>query len=67
MADNLDDFFAKKEKKKKGKSKGKKYATTDEIVKTFETEETETSDKGQTQQEKTSAERNKVTSLRRSM
>ena len=60
MADNLDDFFAKKEKKKKGKSKSKKYTTTDELVKTFETEETEPSEKSQTQQEKTASERNKV-------
>ena len=60
MADNLDDFFAKKEKKKKGKTKAKKYTTTDELVKTFETEETEPSEKNQTQQEKTASERNKV-------
>ena len=60
MADNLDDFFAKKEKKKKGKTKSKKYTTTDELVKTFETEETEPSEKSQAQQEKTASERNKV-------
>ena len=44
MAD-LDDFFAKKERKKKSKGKGKKFITTDEIVKTIETSESQSSEK----------------------
>lgn len=33
MADNLDDFFAKKDRKK---AKGKKFATTDDVAKKLE-------------------------------
>ena len=43
MASEIDDFFAKKEKKKK-KTKGKKFVTTDEIVKTIDATESEAAD-----------------------
>lgn len=59
MASELDDFFAKKEKKKK-KTKGKKFATTDEIVKTIDTTDSETADNTANVLEKTTSSNTKV-------
>ena len=59
MAAELDDFFAKKEKKKK-KAKGKKFVTTEEIVKTIDTAESETADNTTSVLEKTASSSTKV-------
>lgn len=58
MAAELDDFFAKKEKKKK--TKGKKFVTTEEIVKTIDTSESETADNTTSVLEKTASSSTKV-------
>ena len=58
MAAELDDFFAKKEKKKK--AKGKKFVTTEEIVKTIDTAESETADNTTSVLEKTASSSTKV-------
>ena len=58
MAAELDDFFAKKEKKKK--TKGKKFVTTEEIVKTIDTAESETADNTTSVLEKTASSSTKV-------
>ena len=58
MASELDDFFAKKEKKKK--TKGKKFATTEEIVKTIDTTDSETADNTASVLEKTTSSSTKV-------
>lgn len=60
MASELDEFFAKKEKKKK-KTKGKKFVTTEEIVKTIDTTENEATDNTASVLEKTASSNTKVT------
>lgn len=59
MASELDEFFAKKEKKKK-KTKGKKFVTTEEIVKTIDTTENEATDNTASVLEKTASSSTKV-------
>lgn len=62
MASELDDFFAKKDKKKK-KTKGKKFVTTEEIVKTIDTTESEAADNTVGALEKTASSHTKVSLL----